>query len=187
MKPLKQFSVDPVWSWHLSNRISTLYISYTLSFLALEPSCSTLHVWSWLEGGLSNNKQSLSGIAVASCALGTVVLSPLIQHIIQINGFRQTIRTCGIAYSTIAFISALCFKPFRNNKTSSPIHEDELECFQLETLTALRWEVKSSISRMKKTKIKMISEKIKRSRWWEMISLSISNFLEINSTSCFLL
>ena len=73
-----------------------------------------------------------TGLAVASCALGAVVLSPLIQHIIRINGLRQAIRTCGIAYSTIAFVCALCFKPFKNNTTSSPIHEDELECFQLE-------------------------------------------------------
>ena len=58
-----------------------------------------------------------TGLAVASSALGAVVMSPLIQHIIIVNGLRRAIRTCGIAYLTIAGLCALCFKPF--SKTSN--------------------------------------------------------------------
>ena len=73
-----------------------------------------------------------TGLAVASCALGAVVLSPLIQHIIRINGLRQAIRSCGIAYSTITLICALCFKPFQNNATFPPEREDDQGSLRME-------------------------------------------------------
>lgn len=71
-----------------------------------------------------------TGAAVASCALGAVVLSPLIQHVILINGLRKAIKACGIAYLTISMVCALCFKPFTNhnsnNKNNKKTEEMEL-------------------------------------------------------------
>ncbi|XP_066932770.1 monocarboxylate transporter 10-like [Clytia hemisphaerica] len=73
-----------------------------------------------------------TGLAVASSALGAVVMCPLIQHIIIVNGLRRAIRMCGIAYLTIAGLCALCFKPFskttNESSTDTKLKDHASEC-----------------------------------------------------------
>lgn len=56
-----------------------------------------------------------TGITAASAALGAVVLSPLIQYIIKINGLRNTIKTAGFCYITITALCAMSYKPLNKD------------------------------------------------------------------------
>ena len=56
-----------------------------------------------------------TGVASASAALGSVVLCPLIEYTIRINGMRQTVKTAGILYLSISILCSLSYKPLCEN------------------------------------------------------------------------
>ena len=65
-----------------------------------------------------------TGAAAASAALGAVVLSPLIQYVIQENGLRATIKSGGIVYLTVSLLCSLSYKPLENT-IEGVIHSSE--------------------------------------------------------------
>ena len=67
-----------------------------------------------------------TGITAASAALGAVVLSPLIQYIIKINGLRNTIKTAGFCYLTITALCAMSYKPLNKDTAKEKANEKQL-------------------------------------------------------------
>ncbi|XP_057301026.1 monocarboxylate transporter 10-like [Hydractinia symbiolongicarpus] len=51
-----------------------------------------------------------TGIAAASDTLGGVVLSPVIDYVIQTNGLRETIKSAGIFYLIVTLLCSLSYK-----------------------------------------------------------------------------
>lgn len=71
-----------------------------------------------------------TGVACASAAFGAVVLCPLMEFTIRVNGLRKTLQCCGIVYLTVAVLCSLCFKPLKNN--DAPIQLKQTEKFFIE-------------------------------------------------------
>ena len=101
-----------------------------------------------------------TGVTAASAALGAVVLSPLIQYVIKINGLRNTIKTAGFCYLTITALCAMSYKPLNKDTEKEKTNKKQL--------------VESNILAENTNVVKYLLTN--RSYWMFLVIMMITNF-----------